>query len=82
MNCPECDDLKKVYDDCFQEFIINRAKSWDYKQMTEDSINKCDDVFQVPIACNLWDSLHPVLTNCTFIVELQGLCGDLHEVKD
>ena len=47
MNCPECDDLKKTYDDCFQEFVVNRAKNWDYKQMSEDSINKCDDVFQV-----------------------------------
>jgi len=53
MNCPECDDLKKTYDGCFQEFVINRAKNWDYKQMSEDSINKCDDVFQVNIAVAL-----------------------------
>lgn len=51
MNCPECDDLKKTYDGCFQEFVVNRAKNWDYKQMSEDSVNKCDDVFQNYKSC-------------------------------
>ena len=44
MDCPECDTLKKIYDDCFKDFTDSRMGK---KEMSQESVNNCERAFEV-----------------------------------